>query len=172
MQQPLQLNKEEKLRFMRALYSIFVHDKHVNSTERAVLHLLNQCFDISTSDYQHYVHIKVADIAKEINAIRDVRVRVYFMRIIHDTYREEILGMWKMNQDLIEGIQGFFNGPTTDHAKKFKTMYAFLQESIDLEGGRFCLGKLLLQCKLCRNHYNLLKKKNALYVCTLFGFYS
>ena len=134
MQKALQLSKEDKMRFMRALYSIFVRDKHINPTERAVLHLLNQCFNISTSDYQHYVHINVADIAKEINAIKDVRVRVYFMRIIHDTYREEILGVWKKNQDLIEGIQGFFNGPTTDHAKKFKIMYAFLQEKIDLKG--------------------------------------
>ena len=120
MQQSLQLSKEEKMRFMRALYSIFFRDNHINSLERSVLNLLNQCFDISTSDYQYYVHVKVEGIAKEINAIQDMRVRIYFMRIIHDIYREE--------------IQHIFNGPTTDHAKKFKIMYAFLKESIDLEG--------------------------------------
>ncbi len=120
MQQPLQLNKEEKLHFMRALYSVFFRDNKINAIEQSVLHLLNQCFGVSTSDYQHYVHVKVEGIAKEINAIQDVRVRVYFMRIIHDVYNEEIME--------------FFRGPTTDHAKKFRIMYGFLQESIDLKG--------------------------------------
>ena len=119
MQKPLQLTEQEQLRFMRALYSIFYRDKSINTYESTVLNLLNQCFDMSTNDYQHYVHVNVNDIAKEINAISDVRVRIYFMRIIIDVYHKE--------------IQELFSGPRTDHAKKFCAMYRFLQEAIDLK---------------------------------------
>ena len=74
---------------------------------------------ISISDYQHYVHVNVADIAKEINAIQDVRVRVYFMRIIYDVYHEE--------------TQYWFKGPATDDAKRFTAMYGYLRVNIDLQ---------------------------------------
>ncbi len=117
MLQPLKLSKEEKMRFMRALYSVFIRDGSLNDAEHPVLRSLNDCFDISISDYQHYVHVKVADIAKEINAIQDVRVRVYFMRIIYDVYHEE--------------TQFWFKGPFTDDAKRFKVMYGYLQDRID-----------------------------------------
>ncbi|WP_428354988.1 hypothetical protein [Methyloprofundus sp.] len=120
MQLPLQLTKEEQLGFMRALYSVFYRDKQINSTERPVLNLLNRCFDMSTSDYRHYVHVNVGDITKEINAIADVRVRIYFMRVIHDVYRKE--------------IKHLFTGQAADHAKKFKIIYPFLQENIDIKG--------------------------------------
>ena len=73
MQTPLQLNKEEKLQLMRALYSIFYRDDNLNDAEHPVLRLLNQCFNISLGEYKHYVHVNVAEIAKEINAIRDER---------------------------------------------------------------------------------------------------
>ncbi|WP_428354990.1 hypothetical protein [Methyloprofundus sp.] len=119
MQKPLQLTQEEKLRFMRALYSIFIRDGEPNDAEHPVLRLLNECFNLSISEYQHYVHINDADIAKEINAIQDVRVRIYFMRIIHDVYREE--------------IQYWFKGPNTDDSKRFAYMYGYLREQIDFD---------------------------------------
>ena len=119
MQKPLYLNKEEKLRLMRALYSIFYRDDNLNDAEHPVLRQLNQCFDIDIRDYQHYVHVNVIDIAKEINAIRDVRVRVYFMRIILDVYQEEIT-FW-------------LKGPEKKDAKQFREMYAYLRVNIDFE---------------------------------------
>ena len=57
--------------------------------------------------------------AKEINAIQDVRVRVYFMRIIHEVYQEE--------------IQFWFKGPATDDATRFSAMYGYLQVTINFE---------------------------------------
>ncbi|MBT5222624.1 MAG: hypothetical protein HON51_09570 [Gammaproteobacteria bacterium] len=131
MQQPLQLTKEEQLRFMRALYSVFYRDKQINSTARSVLDLLNQCFHMSTNDYQHYVHVNVADIAKEINAISDSRVRIYFMRIIHDVYLKEIDRLRRHRQKFFVGIQEFL---TIDYTKGLKEMYGFLQKNIDIKG--------------------------------------
>ena len=134
MQKPLQLTEKEQLRFMRALYSVFYRDKQINSTERPVLNLLNRCFNMSTSDYQHYVHVNVADIAKEINAIQDVRVRIYFMRIIHDVYLEETEGLRGQSQKFFVEIQEFLIVPTIDYTNGLKEMYGFLQANIDLKG--------------------------------------
>ena len=134
MQKPLQLTKEEKLCFMRALYSIFYRDRGINTSERSVLDLLNRCFDISTNDYQHYVHVNVADIAKEINAISDVRVRIYFMRIIHDVYLEETEGLQGLRQKFFVEIQERLDVPTKYYRKGLKEMYGFLQANIDLKG--------------------------------------
>lgn len=133
MQSPLELNKEEQLRLMRALYSVFYRDKDINSVEKSVLDSLNRCFGISTSEYRHYVHVNVADIAKEINAIQDVRVRVYFMRIIHDTYHKEAQSIWGETQDLIEEVQGIFSARTQSREKVFKAMYGYLQTSVNFE---------------------------------------
>jgi hypothetical protein len=119
MDKPLVLSKDEQICFMRAIYSVFFRDENINDTEKSVLRLLNECFNLSTKDYKHYVHINEVDIAKEINSINDIRVRVYFMRIILDVYREE--------------IKEWFKGAETDHAKQFRKMYDYLQNNIDLK---------------------------------------
>ena len=119
MDKPLVLSKDEQIRFMRAIYSVFFRDEKINDTEKSVLSLLNNCFNLSTKDYKHYVHTNEVDIAKEINSINDIRVRVYFMRIILDVYREE--------------IKEWFQGAETDHAKQFRKMYDYLQNKIDIK---------------------------------------
>ncbi len=105
----LRLSSSDRQHFMCALYSVFYRDKDINQVERDVLKIFNHHFDVSATDYKSYVHIKEDDIAAEINAIADVKIRIYFMRIIHDVYREE--------------IKTWFNGPETSHAIKFRVMY-------------------------------------------------
>ena len=118
MDKPLELSKDEQLRLMRSIYSVFYRDEKINDIEQSVLTLLNKCFGLTTKDYKHYVYNNVIDIANEINLINDVRVRIYFMRIILDVYREE--------------IKEWFNGESTDHAMKFRLMYNSLQNRINI----------------------------------------
>jgi hypothetical protein len=115
---PLELSKDDQLRLMRSIYSVFYRDEKINDIEQSVLTLLNNCFDLKTKDYKHYVYTNVVDIANEINLINDVRVRIYFMRIILDVYREE--------------IKDWFNGASKDHALQFRIMYKSLQNRINV----------------------------------------
>ena len=108
MDKPLELSKDDQLRLMRSLYSVFYRDEKINDIEQSVLSLFNNCFDLKTKDY----------IANEINLIKDVRVRIYFMRIILDVYREE--------------IKEWFNGASKDHALQFRKMYNSLQNGINI----------------------------------------
>jgi hypothetical protein len=64
------------------------------------------------------VYSNAAEIAREVNAIADVRVRIYFMRIVHDVYKEEIT-VW-------------FRGPDSDHAVKLRKIYADLQRLVEV----------------------------------------
>ena len=120
MQNALMLDEAERLRFMRALYSIFWRDENVNALEQCVLEMLDAVFGVSTGDYKHFVYSKAAGIAGEINKISDVRARIYFMRIIHDVYLEE--------------IKVWFNGPESDHAVKFRRLYADLTGLVNVGG--------------------------------------
>lgn len=114
------LDVDERLRMMRAIYSVFWRDAEINAVERGVLTTLNQTLGLHTKDYKGYVHTRSADIAREVNGIADVRVRVYFMRLIHDVYLEEIK-IW-------------FKGPETEHAVRFRQIYADLRGLVNLEG--------------------------------------
>ncbi len=118
MDKPLELSKDDQLRLMRSLYSVFYRDEKINDIEQSVLTLFNNCFDLKTKDYRLYVFTNVVDIANEINLIKDVRVRIYFMRIILDVYREE--------------IKEWFNGASKDHALQFRKMYNSLQNGINI----------------------------------------
>jgi hypothetical protein len=115
----LELNEEDRMRLMRAVYSVFWRDDQINGVERSVLTALNQLFDLHVKDYDIPFR-RAVDIAKEVNAIRNVRARIYFMRIIHDVYKKEITDIW-------------FMGPETDHAKKFRIIYADLQNLVCVE---------------------------------------
>ena len=117
MDKPLELSKDDQLRLMRAIYSVFYRDEKINDIEQSVLTLLNNCFDLKAKDYRHYVHTNVIDISNEINLIKDVRVRIYFMRIILDVYREE--------------IKEWF-GASKNHALQFRIMYKSLQNRINI----------------------------------------
>lgn len=117
----LRLGEDERLRLMRAMYSVFSRDAEINAVERGVLTTLNQTLDLHTNDYKGYVHTRSADIAQEVNGIADVRVRVYFLRLVHDVYRRELTDL-------------FFMGPETEHAKKFRQIYADLRGLVNLEG--------------------------------------
>lgn len=119
MEKPLSLSKNEQMCFMRAVYSVFYRDKEINDIEKDVLRILNRCFELSEKDYEYYVHQNADDIAKEINKIKDIRVRIYFMRIIHDVYREE--------------IKKWFKGRDTENAKKFRSIYWDLKNKIELK---------------------------------------
>ena len=118
MQTALRLNETEKFRFMRALYSVFYRDQDINAIEKSVLATLNQVLDVSLGNYDHYVHNDVKEIAREVNGIADIRVRIYFMRIIHDVYLEEIK-LW-------------FKGPETKHAIRLRSIYTDLQGLVDV----------------------------------------
>lgn len=116
MNKGFQLSREDRLHFMRALYSVFRRDHDVNEVEQRVLDTLNQIFCLHANDYKHYVHVNTEDIANEINAVADIRVRIYFLRIIHDVYRKE--------------VQVWFKGPESGHAIKFRSMYAKLESQV------------------------------------------
>lgn len=117
-QKALQLDEAERLRFMRALYSVFFRDQQINAVERGVLNTLNALFKLKTGDYQHYVHGNAAEIAHELNGIADVRVRIYFMRIVHDVYRREIMD--------------WLRGPESGHAVKLRAIYSDLQRLVEV----------------------------------------
>lgn len=117
----LRLDDDERLRLMRAIYSVFSRDAEINAVERDVLTTLNLTLGLHTNDYKGYVHTRSADIAQEVNGIADARVRVYFMRLIHDVYRRELTDMW-------------FPEWAAEHLKKFKQIYADLGARVNLKG--------------------------------------
>jgi hypothetical protein len=121
MKTALTLDEDERLRLMRALYSVFWRDGEINTVERGVLTTLNQTLGLHTNDYKGFVHTRPVDIAREVNGIADVRVRVYFMRLVHDVYLRELTELW-------------FMGPETEHAVRFRRIYADLRGLVNLEG--------------------------------------
>jgi len=90
MQKPISLSADEKIRFMGSLYSIFYRDEKIDKTEGEVLRMLGQVFLVHQNQYRQLANPSPEIIANEINSISDIRVRIYFMSIIHEVYRKEI----------------------------------------------------------------------------------
>jgi hypothetical protein len=90
MQSALTLTDQERLCFMQALNAVVRRDGSPGEVWLALLRRFENLLSVAATDYQFQAGAPL--IAEKLNQIKNRRVRLYFLRIIHDAYRREMDG--------------------------------------------------------------------------------
>ncbi|MBF0220198.1 MAG: hypothetical protein HQL49_11835 [Gammaproteobacteria bacterium] len=90
MEKALKMTSEEQVFLMKSLYVVFNIDGSINLIELFVLNKLGILFSINEAKYKSKRPQDSDQIAEWINSISDLRVRCYFLRIIHDVHRASL----------------------------------------------------------------------------------
>lgn len=88
MHPPLKLCKDERLWFMQALDAVAGRDGSPSNAWKKQLDRLGELFMIDESDYRFQAG--APGIAEKVNQIESPKVRLYFLRIIHDIHLLEL----------------------------------------------------------------------------------
>jgi hypothetical protein len=88
MQSALKLTDQERLCFMQALNAVVRHDGSPHNVWLELLGRFGSLLKVSATDYEFQAGAPV--IAEKVNQVDNPRVRVYFLRIIHDAHEREI----------------------------------------------------------------------------------
>jgi len=86
-----ELHKEDKLHFMRVIYSLIMSDDQVSSDEEKTLQALGKTFALKPEDeamYKYILYPYMNQIADEINAISDIYTRGLLMLIVWDIFKK------------------------------------------------------------------------------------
>lgn len=103
---PFWMDQKEKCCLMRGLYAVFSRDKklatndarkdlcgdgrpHLTYVEKKVLSTLGTVLEVSEGEFSKNRLESTKEVAEIINLIRDSRIRIYFLRIIHDVNLED-----------------------------------------------------------------------------------
>ena len=104
------LTKEEKMSFMKVIYSLILHNDKIPKWEQEVIDSLNFIFSLSKNDLTKCkvkLYPDSVAIAKEINKINDERSRYYLIRIIWDIFKQDDSDSWFGTID--DKDRNFFN---------------------------------------------------------------
>jgi len=83
------LARNEKISFMKVVYSLFYRDDKIEGWEKNIIKSLSLSFNFNPKDESEYVSKLFSDlnsVAQEINRISDKRTKIYLLNIIEETF--------------------------------------------------------------------------------------
>ena len=88
MQSPLKLTEQERLWFMQSLHAVAWRDGNSTPVWGGMLEQFGSLLNVPEN--QFVFRAASPAIAEKVNQIADSRVRLYFLRIIHDVHRQDV----------------------------------------------------------------------------------